>query len=518
MTRVIDRRLAILVGKAVGDALGAGTELQTTEEIAGRSGEVRGAYIQGVNHGFAPGEFTDDTQMTLCILGGYWDARLRGADLLEATLRRFQEWRAARPPDIGNTTQDALLASRQHGLAGGIVSWERSGYSAAGNGALMRAAASVVAGSRGEALRTEAIELAMLTHPDPRSLGACLALVATLEALLDGAEPADAWRSALDEVDTAKLDQPIQARFGAHRGALIRERLPEARAAIRDAVERGLTGQWRSQRGYVIDTLEAAVAASLAPTYLEGILPVVARGDDSDTVAAIAGALLGARGLVPPDDLIDGLRCHFRWPTWPPGETLGWPTLAAFVSPRSDREAPLPTDSDPEAEAIGYVMPILRSFTWDEIAPGVHAGRAPIFRRDIWRLRARGVTHILDLREDHEWDGPGRRGGSAIAEIDMLGMSRLCVAIRDMGTPSARHLDEAVAYLDAALHLGGSVYVHCRAGVQRTGAIAAAWYARQQRCSIDEAVDLLRERRPDFEPMVFQVMAAREWLAQQHRD
>jgi ADP-ribosylglycohydrolase/rhodanese-related sulfurtransferase len=518
VTRVKDRRLAILVGKAVGDALGAGTEFQTPDEIARRPGGVRAAYVQGVNHGFAPGEFTDDTHMALCILGGYWDAHQRGEDLLEATLRRFQEWRAARPPDIGTTTLDALLASRQHGLAGGFVSWEQSGYSAAGNGALMRASASVVAGSKGDALRHEATELAMLTHPDPRSLGACWALVATLEALLDGAEPADAWRAALDELDRAKLDQPIEARFGTHRGALIHERLPEARAAIRDAVERGLTGQWRSQRGYVIDTLEAAVAASLAPTYLDGILPVVARGDDSDTVAAIAGALLGARGLLPPDDLIDGLRCRFRWPTWPPGETLGWPTLAAFVPPWSHVEAPRPTDSDPEAEAIGYVMPILRSFTWDEIAPGVHAGRAPIFRRDIWRLRARGVTHILDLREDHEWDGPGRRGGSAIAEIDVLGMSRLSVAIRDMGTPSERHLDEAVAYLDAALHLGGSVYVHCRAGVQRTGAIAAAWFARQQRCSVDEAVERLRERRPDFEPMVFQVMAAREWLARQQRD
>jgi ADP-ribosyl-[dinitrogen reductase] hydrolase len=512
VTRVVDRRQAILIGKAVGDALGAGTEFQTPDQIARRSGEVRG-YVQGVNHGFAPGEFTDDTHMALCILGGYWDARLRGQDLLDATLRRFQEWRAARPPDIGNATQSALMASRQHGLAGGVQSWEQSGFSAAGNGALMRAAASVVAGSRGEALRTEAIELAMLTHPDPRSLDACWVLVATLEALIDGATPAEAWRSALDEAERAKLDQPIHARFGLHRGILIRERLPEARAAVRDAVERGLTGQWRSQRGYVIDTLEAAVAASLAPSFLDGILPIVARGDDSDTVAAIAGALLGARGLLPPDDLVDGLRCNFKWPTWPPGETRGWPTLAAFVPPRSDREAPLPTDSDPEAEAIGYVMPILRSFTWDEIAPGVHAGRAPIFRRDVWRLRAGGVTHVLDLREEHEWDGPGRRGGSAIAEIDALGLPRLQVAIRDMGTPRSDDLDQAVAFMDAALHLGGAVYVHCRAGVQRTGAIAAAWYARQQRCSIDEAVERLRERRPDFEPMAFQVAAARSWLA-----
>jgi len=71
--------------------------------------------------------------------------------------------------------------------------------------------------------------------------------------------------------------------------------------------------------------------------------------------------------------------------------------------------------------------------------------------------------------------------------------------------------------MDAALHLGGRVYVHCRAGVQRTGAIAAAWYARQQACSVDEALALLRQRRPDLEPMVFQTEAARRWLADQTR-
>lgn len=508
-----DRRLGILLGLAVGDALGAGTEFQTPQEIARRHGDVTG-YVQGVNHGFAPGDFTDDTQMTLAVLGGYWDAALRGQDLLDASLRRFQEWRAARPADIGNTTQEALIASRQHGLAGGFHAWERSGYSAAGSGALMRAAASVVAGSRGEALRQEAVDLAMLTHPDPRSLGACWVLVVVLEHLLDGAEPRDAWRAAGEEARRLRPDTPIHARFGQHRGALIRERLPEVKQMIGEAVTHGLTGEWRSQSGYVIHTLEAAVAASLAPSYLEGILPIVARGDDSDTIAAIAGALLAARGLLPPDALIDGLQSRFRWPTWPDGETRAWPVLAAFVPPRADLETPPPTDADEEAEAIGYVMPILRHFTCDEIAPGVFAGRAPIFRRDVWRLRALGITHILDLREDHEWDGPGRRGSSAIQEIDRLGLPRFSVAIRDMGTPSARHLDQAVAFIDAALHLGGKVYVHCRAGVQRTGAIAAAWYARQQGCTVDEAIELLRQRRPDLEPMVFQMKAARDWLSQ----
>jgi len=509
-------RLGVLLGKAVGDALGAGTEFQTPEQIIDRHGTVTG-YVQGVNHDFAPGEFTDDTHMTLCILGGYWDRQVRGEDLMKATLRRFQAWRAARPPDIGNATQGALMASRQQGLGGGFVQWEKSGYASAGNGALMRAAASVVAGSRGEQLRTEAIQLSMITHPDPRSLGACRTLAVALEAILDGAAPADAWKLALDELRRAKLDAPIQEQFGQHRGALIRERLPEARPAVRAAVERGLTGECRSQSGFVIDTLEAVVAASLAPSFLEGILPIVARGDDSDTVAAIAGAVLGARGLQPPDELVDDLRCNFQWPTWPPGETRGWPTLAAFVPPRPDADPTSPANEDAEEIEFRRQQPLLPLFEFDEIAPRVYAGRAPLFRREIWQLREAGITHILDLREEHEWSQHGYVGRSAVAEIDALGLTRLHVPVADVTAPMSRHLDDSVAFIEAALHVGGTVYLHCRAGMQRTASVAAAWYAREHQCSVADAVWQLRQRRPIFDPLYEQVQAAQRWLAEHPR-
>ncbi|MCC7367736.1 MAG: ADP-ribosylglycohydrolase family protein [Chloroflexi bacterium] len=509
---MIGPRLGILLGKAVGDALGAGTEFQTPDQITRRHGTVTG-YVQGVNQDFAPGEFTDDTHMALCILGAYWDRAVRGDDLLVATLKRFQAWRAARPPDIGNATQGALLSSRQHGLSGGFLQWEQSGYASAGNGGLMRAATSAVAGSRGEALRTEAIQLSMLTHPDPRSLGACRVLVVALEAILDGADVVDAWKLGVDELAKAKLDVPIQEQFGGHRAALIRERLPEARKAVRAAVEHGLTGAWRSQSGFVIHTLEAAVAASLAPSYLEGILPIVARGDDSDSVAAVAGAVLGARGLLPPDELIDGLRCNFAWPTWPPDEVRGWPALAAFVPPRPDAAPTSPDDEDAEEVEFRRFQPLLPPFEFDEIAPNVYAGRAPLFQREVWQLRAAGITHILDLREEREWATAGYRGRSAIAEIDALGLTRLHVPVTDVTAPMPHHLDDAVAFIEAALHVGGTVYLHCRAGMQRTASVAGAWYARQQRCSVMDAMRQLRQRRPAFEPLPDQMQAAQRWVS-----
>jgi ADP-ribosyl-[dinitrogen reductase] hydrolase len=509
----MDRRLAVLLGQAVGDALGAGTEFQTPSQIASRYGEVRG-YVQGVNHGFAPGEFTDDTQMALCALGAYWDARVKGQPLAQAALRRFQEWQSAQPPDVGIATSAALRASRDHGLVGGFVAWAQSGYNAAGNGALMRASTSVVAGSRGGWLRGETVQLAALTHPDPRSLGACWLLVTAMEAMLGGAAPTDAWRSALgrlDRADLAALPRPI---VGRERVDAIEERLPSARETLRDAVEQGLTGTWRSQSGYVAPTLEAVVAASLAPTFLDGILPIVARGDDSDTVAAIAGAVLGARGLLPPDDLVVGLRCRFRWSSWPPGVERGWPALAACVPPLADAA---PDAGERRGGPLDGPLSSLPPLELSEVAPRVYAGRAPLFRDEVNDLLALGVTHILDLREEDEWRGDGQHGKTAIAELTRVGLPRLAVPVGDAHPPTSDDIDRSLDFIETGLHLGGTIYVHCRAGRERTAAIVTCWHARARGCSIREALEELRARRPLFRPLSTQVAAGEAWLARRSR-
>lgn len=511
MTSAPSSRLAILLGTAVGDALGAGTEFLAPGEVARRHGAVHG-YVQGENAGFAPGEFTDDTHLTLCILGAYWDARQRGDDLLEATLRRFRQWLDARPPDVGTATGRALRAAQRDGLAGGLRAWQAGGFTAAGNGALMRAAASVVAGRRGDALRRDAVQLAMVTHPDPRSLLACWLMVVVLELLLDGADPADGWRSALADVPVTQLHEPVAEHLGDEAASLVAARAEAAASAVRDAVEHGLTGAWRSQGGYVVDTLEAAVAASLAPSYLDGVLPVVARGDDADTVAAVAGALLGARGLLPPDDLIDGLRCRFDWPTWPPDHDRALPTLAAFVPPLPDPE-PGRADGSTSGGAGDRPGPFeAPRFAYDEIAPWVLAGRAPSRGRDVAELHARGVTQILDLREPHERTGTGPAGSSALDEVARLGLARFTVPVASLAAGRTDDLDRAVAFVEAALHVGGSVYLHCAAGVERTAAVAGAWYARSTGCSVRAAIDALRQRRPAFAPQPGQVAAAERWL------
>jgi rhodanese-related sulfurtransferase len=120
-------------------------------------------------------------------------------------------------------------------------------------------------------------------------------------------------------------------------------------------------------------------------------------------------------------------------------------------------------------------------FEFDTITPRLLAGRNPLTADDVAQLRERGVTHILDLREAREWAGPGRLGSEAVEAIPRAGIERLNLPIGDMTAPAAEDFDRACAFLERALEEPESVvFVHCRAGQQRTGAILAAHVARQQ--------------------------------------
>lgn len=66
-----DPHLHTLLSLTAADALGAATEFKTPEAIRARYGETFTDYQPGSVFGFAPGEGTDDSQMTVATLLGY---------------------------------------------------------------------------------------------------------------------------------------------------------------------------------------------------------------------------------------------------------------------------------------------------------------------------------------------------------------------------------------------------------------------------------------------------------------
>lgn len=305
--------VSVLLSLSAADALGAATEFKTPEGIRARYGEHLTTYQEGSVFGFAPGEATDNSQMTVATLLGY--ARRTG---LSGVLAALHDWLRSGPPDVGNLTRDAL---RHNALAGGFRAWAASGYRSAGNGGLMRVAAAFIAGFRGEALARESALITALTHADPRCVYASVFLTAFMEALPGGLPYAQAAEQALKLMDSLNArellrDAGLLDIYDMQAHHAFREQEREARAQVRARVRSGVSGHLTSQSGFVLDTLEAAVKHARANSWLEAVESAVLLGDDSDTVACVVGAIAGARGLEVPPHLPPDLRLGHTWPGW----------------------------------------------------------------------------------------------------------------------------------------------------------------------------------------------------------
>ena len=80
-------------------------------------------------------------------------------------------------------------------------------------------------------------------------------------------------------------------------------------------------------------------------------------------------------------------------------------------------------------------------------------------------LAAAGTTTIVDLRAEE-----GLEADNAL--VESLGMRLIRIPVRDGQTPSSSQI---AAFLEATQQSEGTVFVHCGAGVGRTGAMVGAY-------------------------------------------
>ncbi len=282
-----DRGTGAVLGSAAGDALGAGYEFTNPapdQEIA---------MIGGGGFGWAPGEWTDDTQMAVAIL----DVIATGSRDLDAIAANFLAWYSAGPADVGIQTSSVLgSAAVPEDLAGAAAAFTEANPRSAGNGALMRTAPVALAAldDRTEIARL-AGSIASLTHAHPDSVAACVLWSLAIQQAITTAEP--------DQV----FDWEAAVRTGLeHVSKDRRERWDEL---ITEAVT-GPPGLF-NPNGWVVTAFQAALSAIVnTPVPVEqpsdhlrdALVAAVRIGHDTDTVAAIAGALLGSRwgtGAIP---------------------------------------------------------------------------------------------------------------------------------------------------------------------------------------------------------------------------
>jgi ADP-ribosylglycohydrolase/nicotinamide riboside kinase len=170
-----------------------------------------------------------------------------------------------------------------------------AGLGSAGNGSLTRAVPTALAVPDRARRITESLAISAITHDDPRCTVACPAYNEIVAALIVGTAPADAVQAGLTcATELGQVQVADAIGFG---------------RALRPAVlaSTGNTSLDDDGSGYVLDSLALAVAAVLDPRpFPDVVVDIVRVGNDTDTNAAIAGGLLGARdGLaaIPADRL-----------------------------------------------------------------------------------------------------------------------------------------------------------------------------------------------------------------------
>lgn len=281
-TPVAHRAAGVMLAMACGDALGAPYESAPpmpdgTPLVMSGGGPLD----------WEPGEWTDDTAMAIPLLRAAADGKdLRREDVQDDIARQWIEW-ARSAKGVGAQTS-AVLASAEPTAAGlrraAREYHDSHGGRSAGNGSLMRTAPLALAYlSNPFALAEAARTFSDLTHVDPDAGDACVL-----------------WTTAIRySVLTGELDVRIGLdALPAERRAVWAERIREAEHSAPADFE---------HNGWVVEAFQAAWASMMnvrllmdvdhseADLLRQSIENAVRGGRDADTIAAIAGALAGAR-------------------------------------------------------------------------------------------------------------------------------------------------------------------------------------------------------------------------------
>ena len=273
--QIQDRARGAILGCAVGDALGAGYEFKPP-----LADHIPVEYI--ASGMFAAGEYTDDTAQAIAIA-----LAMTRSDLtknLDEVANEFFGWYDSGPTDVGIQTRRILDATKEPRSAKKLLAastkYLDTHLKAAGNGSLMRTAPIALPYlSKPELIEQVANDVSALTHADLTCREACIIWSKAIRHAI--------LFENFDGIQLAVNDLP------SFRQVFWNEIFDEA-----EAVESAAQFE---NNGWVIHAIQAAykaimVTATETPEHLVlGIEAAVRVGNDTDTVAAIAGSLLGAR-------------------------------------------------------------------------------------------------------------------------------------------------------------------------------------------------------------------------------
>lgn len=273
-----------ILGSVIGDAFGVPAEFMTREEL--RKAPITDM-IGGGAHNQLPGTWSDDTSMTLCTIDSIIDCGIDYDDQME----RFADWlwsasNTARDEvfDVGGATKHAIFRYMKGTSA---LECGELAENTCGNGSLMRImpTALYLVGQYGNwSLDDRTAEIvhntSKCTHAHVRCQMACGIFCSIVFQMTCGGDLHNAVMggvaSALDYYRNKPEFAAVYSEF---------ESLLQIEQWSESEIE---------STGFVLHTLQAALWCLLTTEdFAECVLKAVNLGEDTDTTAAVAGALAG---------------------------------------------------------------------------------------------------------------------------------------------------------------------------------------------------------------------------------
>jgi protein-tyrosine phosphatase len=148
-------------------------------------------------------------------------------------------------------------------------------------------------------------------------------------------------------------------------------------------------------------------------------------------------------------------------------------------------------------------------FGFAEVGDHLLVGAYPLDAQDIARVAGSGVDVVYNLVEDEEYS-EGQRDAVTKA-LEAAGVQERRLPLVDYGGLAQAELDRAVNEVVEDLEAGRRVYLHCRAGWQRSATVAAGVIALREGIGIEDALGELRLRKPSAEPLHHQRQDLLAW-------
>lgn len=287
---IIDKLKSVMIGHAVGDALGVPVEFASREELD----ENPVTDMEGYGtYPYPAGTWSDDTSMSLAALDSLADNKIDW----DKIMLNFGKWyyndeytATGEMFDAGGTCINAIenYCKHQKPLWSCGLDDERSN----GNGSLMRIHPfALYEYAKGTFDLNVIHKASALTHAHERSVMACGIYSFVLWELLKSPSKASIIRG----LSKAKRFYGAWDEMKSYYKMLFRRiELTELHYEDPDTFEKPSRDEIKSS-GYVVDTIEAAIWCLMnTHNYKECVLTAVNLGDDTDTVAAVAGGLAGA--------------------------------------------------------------------------------------------------------------------------------------------------------------------------------------------------------------------------------